>query len=294
MSTTFDTIMHKINEFSPQDNNFTQIITHLADSPKKLYYLGELPKERKPTVAIVGTRKPTKYGIEVTHRLAFDLAKRGVIIVSGMALGVDGIAHRAALEAGGMTIAVLGNGLDTLYPSSHQQLGKDIIKSGGAIISEYDPDVPAYPANFLARNRIVSGLSDAIIITEAAARSGTLNTAGHALEQGKDIFVVPGNITSPLSAGCNALLRQGAIPVTSAQDVLEVIAPELLSPQARLALGDNPLQTKIIQLLQSGVRDGDQLQQESKTPASAFATELTMMELSGHIRNLGGNQWTLR
>jgi DNA processing protein len=294
MSTTFDTIMHKINEFSPQDNNFTQIITHLADSPKKLYYLGELPKERKPTVAIVGTRKPTKYGIEVTHRLAFDLAKRGVIIVSGMALGVDGIAHRAALEAGGMTIAVLGNGLDTLYPSSHQQLGKDIIKSGGAIISEYDPDVPAYPANFLARNRIVSGLSDAIIITEAAARSGTLNTAGHALEQGKDIFVVPGNITSPLSAGCNALLRQGAIPVTSAQDVLEVIAPELLSPQARLALGDNPLQTKIIQLLQSGIRDGDQLQQESETPASAFATELTMMELSGHIRNLGGNQWTLR
>lgn len=286
--------MHKINELSPQDNNFTQIITHLADSPKKLYYLGTLPQQRKPTVAIVGTRKPTKYGTEVTQRLAYDLAKRGVIIVSGMALGVDGLAHRAALEAGGTTIAVLGNGLDAFYPSSHEQLGKNIIKSGGAIISEYEPDVPAYPANFLARNRIVSGLSDAIIITEAAKRSGTLNTAGHALEQGRDIFVVPGNITSPLSAGCNALLRQGAIPVTSAQDVLEVIAPQLLSPQAQLALGDNPLQTKIIQLLQSGIRDGDQLQQEAEATAGVFATELTMMEINGHIRNLGGNQWTLR
>lgn len=286
--------MHKINELSPQDNNFTQIITHLADSPKKLYYLGTLPQQRKPTVAIVGTRKPTKYGTEVTQRLAYDLAKRGVIIVSGMALGVDGLAHRAALEAGGTTIAVLGNGLDAFYPSSHEQLGKNIIKSGGAIISEYEPDVPAYPANFLARNRIVSGLSDAIIITEAAKRSGTLNTAGHALEQGRDIFVVPGNITSPLSAGCNALLRQGAIPVTSAQDVLEVIAPQLLSPQAQLALGDNPLQTKIIQLLQSGIRDGDQLQQEAEAAAGVFATELTMMEINGHIRNLGGNQWTLR
>jgi DNA processing protein len=286
--------MRKINEFSPQDNNFTQIIATIAQPPATLYSIGTLPTDRRPAVAIVGTRKPTKYGIEVTERLAYDLAKRGIVIISGMALGVDGIAHRAALEAGGTTIAVLGNGLDVLYPNTHRQLGENIVKSGGAIISEYDVGVPAYPANFLARNRIVSGLSDAIIITEAAARSGTLNTAGHALEQGKDIFVVPGNITSPLSTGCNRLLKQGAIPVMCAEDVLEVIVPHLLQPQAHLPLGDTPLQTKILRLLQAGIRDGDQLQAQSGFDASHFATELTMMEINGLIRNLGANQWTLR
>lgn len=294
MSTLSDTIMHKINTFSPQDQKFFQIISTIADCPTKLYYMGKLPETRQPAVAIIGTRRPSKYGIEVTHRLAYDLAKRGIIIISGMALGVDGVAHRAALEAGGTTLAVLGNGLDEFYPTSHRQLAEDIISKGGAVISEFEPNVPAYPANFLQRNRIVSGLSDAILITEAARKSGTLNTAGHALEQGKEIFVVPGNITSPLSAGCNALLRQGATPVTRAEDILEVIAPQSIQAQTALPLGDNPLQTKIIHLLQQGIRDGDQLQQQSKVPASEFATELTMMEIGGLIRNLGANQWTLR
>lgn len=294
MSTLSDTNMHKINTLSPENNEFLQIISAIANCPTKLHYMGTLPETRRPAVAIIGTRKPTRYGVEVTHRLAYDLAKRGIVIISGMALGVDGIAHRAALEAGGTTIAVLGNGLDEFYPKSHRQLAEDIISKGGAVMSEFDPDVPAYPANFLQRNRIVSGLSDAILITEAAAKSGTLNTAGHALEQGKEIFVVPGNITSPLSAGCNGLLRQGATPVMRAEDIIEVIAPQLMQTQTTLALGDNPLQTKIIQLLQQGMRDGDQLQQQSGAAASEFATELTMMEIGGIIRNLGANQWTLR
>lgn len=262
--------------------------------PTTLYYIGNLPAERKPTVAIVGTRKPTAYGKEVTAQLATDLARRGVVIVSGMALGVDGIAHRAALDAGGTTIAVQGNGLARLYPSTHRQLGIDIVQNGGAIISEYEPDVLARDFQFLERNRIVSALSDAVLITEASARSGTLNTARHALEQGKDVFVVPGNITSPLSAGCNSLLKQGAIPVTSADDILEVIAPELLRPQTQLALGDNSAQTTIIQLLQQGVRDGDDLQTQSQLDAGTFASELTMMEINGIVRSMGANQWTLR
>lgn len=286
--------MHKIKQITPDSNNFLQIIGAIADPPNTLYYSGSLPDARRPAVAIVGTRKPTAYGKEVTHRLAYELAKKGVVIISGMALGVDGIAHRGALEAGGTTIAVLGNGLDDFYPRSHRQLGEDIIKAGGAILSEYPAGTPAYPVHFLRRNRIVSGLSDGIIITEAARRSGTLNTAAHALEQNKEIFVVPGNITSPLSAGCNALLRQGAAPVTSAEDILELIAPQLLAPQTSLALGDNPLQTKIIQLLQAGIRDGDQLQQQSGVGAAGFATELTMMEINGLIRNIGANQWVLR
>lgn len=284
----------KINQISPLDNNFTQIIASIALVPKRLHYIGTLPAERRPTIAIVGTRKPTPYGKEVTMQLATDLAKRGVIVVSGLALGTDAIAHRATLDAGGTTLAVLGNGLSKITPTTNRQLGEDIIASGGAILSEYEPDVGARDFQFLERNRIVSGLSDAILITEASARSGTLNTASHALEQGKEVFVVPGNITSPLSAGCNALLKQGATPVTCAEDILEVIAPELLRPQAQLALGDNPLQTKIIQLLQNGVRDGDELQMQSEAGAGEFATELTMMEINGTVRSLGANQWTLR
>ena len=256
--------------------------------------MGKLPSERKPTVAIVGTRKPTTYGKEVTHKLAYELASRGVIIVSGLALGVDGLAHRAALEAGGTTIAVLGNGLPSIYPASHRGLAKDILDKGGALLSEYEPETPARNYRFLERNRLISGLADAVIITEAAARSGTLNTARYALEQGKDIFVVPGNITSPLSAGCNSLLKQGASPVTKAKDILEIIAPQALKAQTILPLGTTPLESDIIRLLQKGVRDGDELQRQSKASAAEFGQTLTMMEITGVIRGLGANQWTLR
>ncbi len=294
MSTTLNTNLMKINTISPQENIFTQIVSTIAVTPKKLYYIGNLPERRIPTVAIVGTRKPTRYGIEVTQRLAYDLASKGVIIMSGMALGVDAIAHRAAIEAKGITMAVQANGLAKLYPATNRQLGEDIIKQGGVIFSEYAPDVGARDYRFLERNRIVSGLSDAVLITEASARSGTLNTARNALEQGRDVFVVPGNITSPLSAGCNSLIKQGASPVTCAQDILEIIAPQLLKPQAILALGDNPLQSLIITLLQSGLRDGDELLSRLDATAGQFATELTMMEINGIIRSLGGNQWTLK
>lgn len=284
----------KINKISPDENEFTQIITSIALVPKKLFYIGKLPETRRPSVAIVGTRKPTAYGREVTTRLATDLAKRGIVIISGLALGVDAIAHRAVLDIGGTTIAVQANGLSRLTPTTNRQLGEDIEAHGGAIISEYEPNEPPYQARFLERNRIVSGLSDAVLITEASARSGTLNTAGHALEQGKEVFVVPGNITSPLSAGCNQLLKQGATPVTSAEDIIEIIAPELLEPQSRLALGDNQLQTAIIEHLQAGVRDGDELQTKVAASSSEFATELTMLEINGLVRSLGANQWTLR
>lgn len=294
MSTLFNTFYMKINEISPQDNNYLQIINNIALMPKKLYYMGTLPAERRPTVAIVGTRKPTTYGRDVTEHLAYELAKRGVVVISGLALGIDAIGHRAALKAGGTTIAVLANGLDKITPYTNRQLGEDIVANGGAILSEYEPGEPPYPVRFLERNRIVSGLADAVLITEASSRSGTLNTAKHALEQGKDVFVVPGNITSPSSAGCNALLKQGAIPVTEVDDILARIAPVLNTNQTQLPLGANPLQTKIIKLLQSGVRDGDQLQEKLALPIHELSGELTMMEIEGTVRALGANQWTLR
>ena len=284
----------KINAISPQESIFSKLLVDIANAPKKLYYIGELPSERVPTVAIVGTRKPTTYGREVTYQLAYDLARYGVVIISGLALGVDAIAHKACLEAGGKTIAILANGVDIIYPASHRDLAIKILERHGAIISEYEPGVMARDFQFLERNRIVSGLSDAIVVTEAAIHSGTTSTVTHALEQGRDVFVVPGNITSPLSAGCNNYIKQGAHLVTCAEDILEIIAPQLLKAQSILPLGNTPLESKIISLLQSGIRDGDELQIKSESQISEFSQTLTMMEINGVIRALGGNQWTLR
>jgi len=284
----------KIKRISPQDQDYLRIVDTIAKPPKRLYFIGEVPEKRQISVAIVGSRKPTAYGKEVTYKFAYELAKRGIIIVSGLALGVDSIAHRATLDAGGKTIAILANGVDIIYPASHKRLADDIINNGGAIISEYEPGTEARPYQFLERNRIVSGLADAVIITEAAIKSGTISTATHALEQGREVFVVPGNITSPLSAGCNNLIKQGAHPITCIEDVLEIIAPSTLQPQNTLALGANPSETKIIELLQAGIRDGDELQQRSDLDISQFSQTITMMEISGLIRGLGANQWTLK
>lgn len=284
----------KINTLSPDESEYLKILSSIAHPPKKLHYIGMIPDERRPTVAIVGTRRPSAYGKEVTQRLAGDLAKRGFVIVSGLALGVDAIAHAATLEAGGTTLAVLGNGLPRVQPAANRSLSESIIGSGGAILSEYDQGEDARPHYFLERNRLVAGLADAIIITEAATRSGTLNTAAHALDQGKEIFVVPGNITSPLSAGCNALLKQGARVVTGYQDVLDVIAPHAVHEQGMLPLGNNELETTIIKLIASGVRDGDELLERSGAAATEFSTALTMLELAGAVRPLGANQWTIR
>lgn len=284
----------KINTISPQDQNFTQIIGDIVNRPKRLYFTGKLPETRKPTVAIVGSRRPTSYGKEVTFKLAYDLAKRGLIIISGLAIGVDTIAHKAALDAGGTTIAVLAGGVDTIYPATNRGLAQEILDNDGAIVSEYEPGTLARDFQFLERNRIVSGLSDAIIVTEAAARSGTLATVAHALDQNREVFVVPGNITSPLSAGCNNLIKQGAYPITGSDDVLEIIAPDLLKTQSILPLGSTPLESEIIHLLQSGVRDGDELQEKTAVNINEFSQALTMMEINGIIRALGGNQWTLK
>ena len=283
----------KINTISPDESEFLQIITGIAVMPKTLYVVGSLPTERRPVVAIVGTRKPTPYGKEVTFNLAYTLAQKGVLVVSGLALGIDAVAHRATLEAGGTTIAVLAGGLDAIYPTAHRKLAEDIVKNGGALISEYPPGTPALPYQFLARNRIVSGISDAVIVTEAAARSGTLATVAHALEQNREVFALPGNITSPMSAGPNRLIQQGAHPITSAEDILQVVAPDLTETQTSLNLGTNPEEILLIDILKSGIRDGEQLQQVSKLTPSVFSQTLTMLEIQGLIRGLGGNQWTI-
>ena len=283
----------KIKAITPDESVFLQIIDTIALKPKTLYFVGSLPKERlSSVVAIVGTRKPTSYGKEVTFNLAYRLAQKGVVIVSGLALGIDAIAHRAAMEAGGTTIAILANGLDSIYPAAHRALAEQIVASGGALISEYPPGTPARDFQFLARNRIVSGLSDAVVVTEAAARSGTLATVAHALDQNREVFAVPGNITSPMSVGPNRMIIQGAHPALDPNDILQVIAPQLLLQQTTLNLGSNPVEVRLIELLQAGVRNGDQLQQQSGFDASEFSQAMTMLEIAGLIRPLGGNKWT--
>ena len=290
----------KINKILPANSVFTEKLSLIDNAPEYINYLGELPKSATTVVAVVGTRKPSRYGIEVTSRIAYDLAKSGVIIVSGLALGVDALAHQAALDAGGITIGVVMDELPDISPKTNVPLAKRMIDSGGAVISEWSKgdNTTFNRASFLMRNRLVSGLADAVIITEAAAKSGTLNTASHALAQGREVFVIPGNITSPLSEGCNNLLKQGATPITCAQDVLEVIAPYLLPSNKRkqpsLLFGDTPAETTILQLIASGVRDGEALQQQSKLSAAEFSTAMTMLEINGLIKPLGANNWTIR
>lgn len=288
----------EINRIRPDEHNFTQRLASIANPPKSLCFMGNLPNSGAPVVAIVGSRKPSAYGREVTEQLAGNLATAGCIIVSGLALGIDGIAQKAALEAGGIVIGVIPNELPDISPQTNYKLAMNIIKNGGAILSEWKKGDGKIVNrwSFLERNRLVSGLADAVIITEAAKRSGTLNTAAHALSQGRDVFAVPGNITSPLSAGCNALLKQGAYPATEAKDILHIIAPEQLKKtnQNQLPLGSSPEETIIINLIASGVRSGDQLQQQSGLSASNFSTALTMLEINGVIKPLGANNWTLK
>lgn len=226
-------------------------------------------------------------------RLAGELAKAGVVIASGLAIGVDGVAHRAALEAGGKCIAVLPAGLDRIYPASHHTLAEQILEQGGALVTEYSDKTIAYKMNFIARNRIVSGLSDAVLITEAAAKSGTLHTADFALQQGREVLAVPGNITSPTSAGTNALLKSGATPVTDTKDVLQALGIMLPTANKYRPIGRNPNEQVILDLLFNGTENGAELMQQSQLDISLFNQTLTMLEIQGLIRPLGNNHWAL-
>lgn len=287
--------MKNIKQISPQESKFLQRTTVIDKPPKCLWYVGTIP-EPLPTVAIVGSRKPTSYGREISGRLVSELAKHGVIIVSGLAIGHDALAHRACLEAGGKTVAVIGNGLENPHPHANHALAERIVENGGAIISEYPPDAPVYKENFLQRNRLISALADIVIVIEAGEHSGTLNTASHAIQQGKEVMAVPGNVTSPLSVGCNRLIAQGAAPILSSQDVLDHlgIRHELEEQKTTRIRFDSPESQKVYDLILSGEHDGDRLAKLSNLDAADFMAALTMLELNAYIQPLGGNQWGVK
>lgn len=275
------------------ENGFLSSLKALPAPPKELWLRGKLPDgERSKVVSIVGSRKNTKYGEEVAYKLAYDLAKQGIIVVSGMAFGIDTCAHRGCLDAGGITIAILGTPIDKVYPASNRGLAERILENG-AIISEYPPGSKTLPFQFIERNRIVSGLADAVVVVEAAARSGTLTTVAHALEQGKDVFAVPGDITRPTSISCNRLIKQGAIPFTETEDILGVLLPGQAKQLKLEVFGDTESEQAIISALRSGLRDGDRIIEQFGFSVSDFNQAVTLLEIKGIIRPLGANNWAL-
>lgn len=285
-----------VKNLTIHDNAYPSRLRDIPSPPKELFYIGADPSSwlDRPRVAVVGSRGVTPYGQSVTSKLAGELAEHGVVIVSGLALGVDGIAHTACLDAGGTTVAVLAGGLDKIYPASHTQLAKRLLEQGGTILSEYEAGTPGFKQNFIARNRIVAGLSDALLITEATEKSGTLHTARFALEQGRDVLVVPGNITSPNSVGTNRLIKSGAVPVTCVDDILYTLGAAHLPAEPVRRRGDTAEEQTLLDLLYGGTSDGHELLLASQLPPVEFNQVLTMLEISGKIRPLGNNHWSLR
>ena len=311
MSILFSPFFQKINTIRPENDDFLQRLTTIALTPKILYYNGVLPKnvvydekkgpERPKTVAIVGTRKNTPYGKEVAYKLTFELAKRGVVIVSGLAFGIDSVAHKAAVDAGGITVAILGNPIGAIQPREHEALAKKILDQNGAIISEYPKNSALdYRRTFLQRNRLISGLADVVVVVEAAEHSGSLNTAMHALDQNRDLFAVPGNITSALSQGCNKLIKQGAMPYTGVDDVMDLLFPPTKkkrskkSQQAELIFGDTKEETTILQAIQAGESDGEQLMKLANLSISEFNQIISILEIKGRVFPEGLNHWCLK
>ncbi|NIT04464.1 DNA-protecting protein DprA [Candidatus Saccharibacteria bacterium] len=273
------------------DTGYPENLLQINSPPPILYSRGELLPRDRVALAVVGSRKMTSYGHQVVDALVPELATAGLTIVSGLALGVDTAAHKAALLAGGRTIAVLLCGINTIYPPSNQQLANEIVKSGkGVLVTEFPPDTPAYQSNFPFRNRIISGLSLAVLVVEAAEGSGTFHTVSAALEQGKDVFAVPGSIFSPFSAGTAKLIERGAKPATRALDILEEleVAVENFRQAARETIPPDPEEKRILELMGADELHIDELVRRSKLNTAKISSLLTVMEMKDLVRHLGG------
>jgi len=245
----------------------------------------------RPRVAIVGARKYTPYGLEVTTKLASELARAGVIIVSGLALGIDSIAHKACLEAGGKTIAVLPTGVNHIYPRSHRGLATKIIESGGLLLSEHPPhDDTILKYRFLERNRLIAGLADAVLITEAQSASGSLNTARYALDLGIPVLAVPGNITSQSSVGTNRLIVQGASPVLETADILDILGIDRDNP-AKDYIPENEIEQYILTAIARKPVSIDELLQNNPFEPQTVQAHLTMLEIKG-ITSVAFGKWS--
>ena len=282
-----------INYFTIMDRQYPEILKNMYDPPPVLFYKGIINFEN-PAVAIVGSRRSTGYGCSIAARLAYELAERGVSVVSGLARGIDTCGHLGALKAKGYTIAVLGSGLDQIYPAENRKLLREIVAKG-LVLSEYPPGTEPLPGNFPQRNRIISGLSRGVVVVEASRQSGSLITADLALEQGREIFAVPGNINRPQSQGCNNLIKKGAKMVTAVDDILEELFLDLdfAQPAKRISypqLSDR--EEVVVQLLQEeGEMNVDQIIQRSHFTVAQVNTILLKLELKGLVKREAGKKY---
>lgn len=274
--------------------DYPRNLLNIAAPPPVLFVQGSLRPEDEWAVGMVGTRRATAYGRDVARTMAAGLASSGVTVVSGLARGIDAVAHRAALEAGGRTIAVLGCGVDQVYPPEHRELAQ-AIRRAGALVSDYPLGTPPDAVNFPPRNRIISGLSKGVLLVEADEDSGALITCDYAAEQGRDVFAVPGNINQRSSHGPNKLIQQGAKMVLNVADVLEELNLALVSErqEARVALPADATEQKVLHHLAVGPTHIDDLCQQLGLPVAQLSGTLAMMELKGLVRQIGGMNYVV-
>jgi DNA processing protein len=275
--------------------SYPEMLKQIEDAPVVLYVKGEIKQDDRYAIAIVGSRKPTPYGISVAENISEELASMGFTIVSGMARGIDAISHKGALRAGGRTIAVLGSGIDIPYPAENKGL-MDKIATSGYVVSEFPPGTSPDKENFPRRNRIISGLSFGVLVIEATSDSGSLITAAYALEHGREVFAIPGNITSPASAGTNELIRKGAILTRNAEDIVRELAPVLkgfIKAKQKITVELTDEEKKVCNHLTGEPKHIDNISRESGLPASKVLEILLRLELKGIIRQITGNRFYL-
>ena len=283
-----------INIISRKSRKYPQLLSETYPPPFALYYQGNIDLLNKTCLAVVGTRKITGYGRRVAPKIVKPLVDNGITIVSGLALGVDALAHQVCLENDGQTIAVLGSGIDQIYPAKNRWLAGEIIKKG-LVVSEYPPGSQPLKQHFPFRNRIISGLSLGTIVIEGAQDSGSLITAKYALDQNREIFAVPGNIFASTSEGTNELIKLGAKPVTSAKDIIESLNIKQIQKfqQAKEIIPDNSKEKIILQILANESLHVNEIIKLTNLDAQAINSTLSIMEIKGKVKNLGGNNYVI-
>ena len=276
---------------------FPERLRNIPDAPDILFVRGKLPPENCPAVAVVGSRHDTRYGREQTVRIARELAQMGVVIVSGLARGIDTAAHEGALQGGGRTVDVLGNGIKGIYPPENRDLAERILQTGGAIISEFAPDSEPLPFHFPIRNRLISGLSDALLLIEARYRSGTASTVNHALDQGREVFALPGNVGAPGSELPLQLLKEGAVMCTEGMDIALHMGWQKVQPTVQTAqttLFDAGMEHEsdpILRALRLEEKTFEELLEETHLNASELGSRLTLLEMEGAVQRIGGRAY---
>ena len=275
-----------------EDETYPQRLKEIEQPPPVLYIRGDYLPEDLFAVAIVGTRRVTAYGRQITEELAAYLASNRITLVSGLARGVDAIAHQTALKAGGRTIGVLGSGVDRIYPPEHRGLAEKMMESG-AIVSDYAPGTPPDASNFPPRNRIISGLSLAVVVIEAGETSGALITAEFAAEQGREVFAVPGSILAPQSKGTNKLIQNGALPLLSVNDLMQPLNLTHMGEHkaARKTIPSDETEAHLMNVLGEEPLHVDEIRNQTELPIEKVSATLALMELKGMVRQVGGMKY---